>query len=75
MTEPLKQCPQCKKKFPEHLIDRLFVSTPDGSDYRDSCPICALRIGNEIHGINRKEFTGTTAQQYLEEAQAFINEQ
>jgi len=64
----MQKCNECERKFPEHLIQPLFAK----GTYTPMCPICALRITNEIHGINRKEFHGTMANQYLKEAKRHV---
>lgn len=58
-------CSQCKRVFPKRLLHPLLLGK---EVITKCCPICALRITNKYHGINRKSFTGTQAQEYLEEA-------
>ena len=63
------QCPQCEKDLPEHLLQPLMVN---GAHTEPMCPICALGIINKTHGINRKEFAGTQAQEMLREAKKHV---
>lgn len=65
----MSKCGACDEKFPSRLLSPLV--TPKGVT-SPICPICALSITNEIHGIDRTEFTGTMAQEMLEEAQEIM---
>ena len=52
-------CPQCDREFPEELIERMIA----GSEHFMTCPLCALRIMNELHGIPEgTPFRGEQAQ-------------
>lgn len=72
MTEEydLEKCGGCNRKFPEHLIQQFYTNAKDYGGRR--CPICALAATNKIHGTNNKQFGGTTANEYLEEARAYL---
>jgi hypothetical protein len=52
----------------------MFVSNAQGQGYINCCPICALRITNEVHGTNRQNFNGEIAQANLVAARAFLAE-
>lgn len=59
------KCRQCKRKFPDGLIQSMCVN----GDYVDCCPICALRIRNELHGLPRNTlFGGSLAQSLYKQA-------
>ena len=73
----LLECRECKKDFPEHLIQPLHVSNhPDIEDgHYLMCPLCALKIRNDIHGLPKDTpFTGTIAHQHWEEATKYARE-
>ena len=62
------RCLNCGIKFPEHLIQPMV-----GSGFSlMMCPICALEVSNKMHGLNRNEFNGEIANQYLKEARAYL---
>ena len=70
MTD-LFQCPECKKDFSEHLIQPMYIS--GHSDIKDRyylmCPLCALKVRNNLAGIPEDTpFKGTMANEYWEEA-------
>ena len=60
----MRKCPKCKRKCPGELLSPLFV---DGIASSPICAVCALEIGNKFHGIERDGFTGTIAQDMLEQ--------
>ncbi len=64
-----KECTKCKRKFPDHLIQP-YISSRRAP--QEVCPICALALSNEQHGLNRTEFSGKIANHLLDEARAFI---
>jgi hypothetical protein len=56
----LETCGECKWKYPEHLLNRMFIG---GQGYTPPiCAICALEITNKVHGANLKEFHGEIAE-------------
>jgi len=58
-------CPQCNREFPEELIEDVLL----GYECLLICPLCALRIINELCG--RPEgtpFSGKQAQHNVREA-------
>ena len=63
------KCTRCDKTFPDHLMQSLFTS---GKGYESMCPICALAQMNEVHGMNRTEFSGEMANQLLYEARGLL---
>lgn len=67
--DELEICPNCLYQFPCELV---FDSMFDGS-YSMSCPICALRKRNELHGIELlTPFTGTMAHAMFGQAVAYL---
>lgn len=66
------KCEDCKRKFPDHLISPLTIGRDGASTSKYCCPICALKLTNEIHGINETEFQGEIAQSMLVEAKQFL---
>ncbi|KKN70689.1 hypothetical protein LCGC14_0428440 [marine sediment metagenome] len=64
----LKECEICKRMFPDLLI----VEVPYVGERPRMCPICALEVSNQAHGLNRTEFNGTMANEMLFEARAFL---
>lgn len=67
----MKQCPRCSKNFPAHLIQTMFTSNGNFV----VCPICALQIKNEVHGLNDNAFVGKKANKMLIEARKFLKRQ
>ena len=57
-------CQECKRSFSDELIQPLYYK----GTYTPMCPLCALAITNKIHGMNRKKFAGTMANELLEQA-------
>ena len=62
----MTKCNECNRKFPDGLVSNMLT-------YRYVCPICGLKISNEIHGINRTDFDGPIAQQMLFDAREFVS--
>lgn len=54
------RCAECQWKYPEIILSPLFVGNVGYT--RQVCGICALKLMNEIHGINRSSFTGSMAE-------------
>lgn len=68
----MKQCSACTREFPDHLVSDMAIGEPGRQlEYRTVCPMCALEIGNEIHGEKRLGFYGAKAQAMLEEARTY----
>ena len=60
-----RKCDKCNRQFPEHLIHPFWGS----ENIQQCCPICALKIRNEMHGLPKNTpFTGSQAQESYEEA-------
>ncbi len=68
--QALNRCRHCGERFPEHLIQPYITNNGNIS----VCGICALAISNEMHGMNRTEFGGEMANQYLVETKAYLAE-
>ena len=67
-SEILSDCPQCSRAFPAELITAMCVN----GDYVSTCPLCALRITNELHGMPEgTPFRGEIAQEMHKQAVAF----
>ncbi len=65
----LKECPKCGRPFPEHLIQQMMI---DGA-YLLVCPLCALEITNEVHGLPPGTlFRGEQAKQNYDEALQYL---
>jgi len=66
----LSRCPKCKKDFPEHLINPMYIACPlDDSGEHLMCPLCALKVRNNLHGVPEDTpFRGTIANKHWEEA-------
>ena len=65
------QCPHCEKDYPDHLLANMMVN---GAFTPEICPICALRIMNAVHGIDRKTFKGSQARHMLQLAKKHLRE-
>ena len=67
------KCVECNHDFPDHLISELTVSE-NGKVHRGKmCPICALKILNELSRLPPgTPFQGPNAQKMLEEARQFL---
>ena len=66
-----KKCAKCKRVPPAGMLSELFL---DGIDSPPICPVCALQIINEVHGLNRSGFDGSFAQWTLEETKKHYEE-
>ncbi len=65
------KCDRCGKLIPDRFISPLFA---DGV-YTNVDPECALERMSEIHGHKLTQFTGTYAQQLLEDFQEWKESQ
>ena len=66
----MKKCSICKRKFPEYLINYLM----SGEINIWCCPICGLRLRNEMHGLPKDTpFHGEMAKQNYEVALEFLD--
>lgn len=66
----MRECPECDKKFPSHLIQPMYIVNVEGieSGYHSICSLCALEITNNIHGMPEgTPFRGEMAQALYEE--------
>lgn len=59
------KCEECKFDYPENLLAPITTS---GESWGKICGICALEIGNRIHGIKLKRFTGPIAEKMRQAA-------
>jgi hypothetical protein len=57
------KCQRCRKKYPDRFVEPMFAN--GGYIYLD--PECVLKEMSEVHGYQFTEFTGTQAQQLLED--------
>jgi hypothetical protein len=55
-------CSRCKLPYPDELITPMFVVVGKESGYLNVCGICALEVSNNLHGTNRKSFSGEQAE-------------
>jgi hypothetical protein len=67
----MKRCPRCKREFPSEFFD--FPMIINGK-YHWVCPICALALRNEVHGLNDTKFQGSIANEMLEKARQWVRE-
>ena len=66
---PKMMCENCGRDFPNHLVS-IFVHNADD---KLLCPICALSLRNQIHGLPEgTPFQGEVAQEMYEEAVRYI---
>lgn len=61
-------CEKCGIKFPKALIQTMFSTQGNW----DVCAICALKIRNEIHGLNDKKFAGEMANRLLKATKRYL---
>jgi len=52
------KCENCKVEYPNHLVSSFRTN----KKVLNVCGICALELGNIIHGINRLKFDGLMAE-------------
>ena len=59
-------CPECKWSYPSNT----YVSTMviGGMPTKPICGICALEVGNRLHGMPRTYFTGEIAEEMRQKA-------
>lgn len=56
----MERCGNCKIEYPSEIL-----SVPFGfGNGKPLCGICALQLSNELHGDNRTEFNGETAEDF-----------
>lgn len=60
----MEKCTVCKIKYPSEILSPAFGLETKGV----ICGICALQLSNELHGDNRIEFNGETAEDFRLEA-------
>ncbi len=72
----MRQCQECKRKFPNHIIQPMVSSEFDPPSYeRSLCPICALKLVNHMHGLPEgTAFRGIKANAIHTEAVAYLKE-
>ena len=62
------KCQKCKRNYPDRLINNGNFN----GEWIDCCPICALKMRNEIHGLPPETpFNGEIAQGMYDEAVAY----
>lgn len=67
------RCNACRIKFPGHLVQPLVVITKGGEKREWMCPLCALKAGNMMMGIDRQDFSeGSHAQSMLQAAREYL---
>jgi hypothetical protein len=65
----MKNCPSCHNTFPS----RLFAPMVTSAGTVVLCPICTLKVRNELHGLPEDTpFEGEIAQQIYEEALTYV---
>lgn len=65
----MSTCERCKQSYPDELLQPMFIG---GEGYtKPICAICALELGNELHGIKRKKFQGEMAEDLRQRALAW----
>ena len=69
----MKRCFRCERKFPIRLLHTLNYASRAEEGSQLLCPICALEVKSEIHGVKFKKFTGTTAEKLRQEAIKYVN--
>jgi hypothetical protein len=52
-------CTRCGTRYPDRLVTPMMIN----SAYTMVCGVCALELSNQIHGTNRRKFTGEQAEQ------------
>ena len=60
MSEAENKCGECNRTVPDGYLQPLVTSAGRTADI---CAVCALRITNLMHGVQRDKFTGTMAEQ------------
>lgn len=69
LTVPMEinmNCQVCDAEFPDHLIAPMLTTR---GNFQQICPLCALQIRNQQHGLPPDTpFTGTIAGEMWEEA-------
>lgn len=75
MNEDTEKCGECGRNAPSECLSPMAVGGGGELGYTPAiCPLCALKVSNELHGDDRTEFTGTMAQQMLEECEDYYQE-
>jgi hypothetical protein len=65
----MKTCPNCHNTFPS----RLFAPMMTSAGAVTLCPICALEVRNELHGLPEDTpFQGEVARAMYEEALTYV---
>ncbi len=65
----LSICSNCEESFPHKLIEKLYVTD---FGHRLVCPICALKLINDIQGMTRLSFSeGSQAESNRQQALAW----
>ncbi len=73
----LSECRECYQDFPEHLLQPMYISEHSDikAGYYLMCPLCALKVRNNLAGIPEDTpFKGTVANEYWEEATEYARE-
>lgn len=66
----MERCDECQIEYPAELVNTMSGFSPQlgGSFLKSVCGICALKISNLIHGVERKRFDGSTAEEMRKKA-------
>ncbi len=68
----MKACELCPNEYPDHLVQPMCIQ----GKYVIVCPLCALIIRNNIHGLPATTpFQGEQAKRDYDEACVFLGEQ
>lgn len=66
-------CENCGRGFPDHLINIMVVQFEGRNIDPLSCPICAMSLRNQIHGLPEgTPFRGRTAQEAYDKVVEFL---
>ncbi|MBA7539989.1 hypothetical protein ES705_32278 [subsurface metagenome] len=70
-----RDCTECDRVFPAHLISPLRAMIGGQESENWVCPMCALRLINEIHGLPEgRPFHGKGARELHAEALTYVAE-
>lgn len=68
------RCHDCKRLFPDHLIQTLTLITDNKLISKKICPICALEIRNKEYGLTQDYFNAPMANNALNQARKYLEE-
>lgn len=61
------QCTHCKWIYPAYFVNIMHTNIQEFNG-QAFCGICALEIGNQIHGLKREKFDGVGAELMRQQA-------